>query len=137
LDNGNGPRPVGQKQPNAYGLYDMLGNVQYWTADQFPLGSWFRMVRGGSWRSPPRLVRVSSRSAVDPDARFADLGFRCAASGPSTTFPSQVAVGQTIAEVVKLLGEPKQIVDLGAKKIYVYDDGLRVTFKDGKVTNIE
>jgi hypothetical protein len=43
-------------------------------------------------------------------------------------------VGQTIDEVTAALGQPKSVVDLGAKKIYVYRD-MKVTFKGGKVSD--
>jgi hypothetical protein len=54
---------------------------------------------------------------------------------PSNT-PVQISLGQTTAEVVAALGNPNRIVNLGAKKIYVYSD-LKITFTDGKVTNVE
>ncbi|MGA2963830.1 MAG: SUMF1/EgtB/PvdO family nonheme iron enzyme [Candidatus Korobacteraceae bacterium] len=56
---------VGQKQPNAYGLYDMLGNVEQWTADLYDArwyheaGTTKRTVRGGSVSSEPKFVRAS------------------------------------------------------------------------------
>jgi hypothetical protein len=45
-------------------------------------------------------------------------------------------VGQTIDEVTAALGQPKSVVDLGAKKIYVYPD-MKVTFKGGKVSDVQ
>jgi hypothetical protein len=56
-------------------------------------------------------------------------------NNPSNT-PVQISLGQTTEEVVAALGSPKRIVNLGAKKIYVYSD-LKITFTDGKVTNVE
>jgi hypothetical protein len=54
---------------------------------------------------------------------------------PSNT-PVQISLGQTIAEVVAALGNPKRIVNLDAKRIYVYSD-IKITFTNGKVTNVE
>lgn len=50
--------------------------------------------------------------------------------------PVQISLGQTTAEVVAALGNPKRIVNLGAKKIYIYSD-MKITFIDGKVTDVE
>jgi len=91
--NGNGPHPVGRKEPNAWNLYDILGNVWQWTADWYqagnardqdgaqtgPVGSQYRILRGGSWFYVPRGVRVSSRLRIEPERRSNDFGFRCAA----------------------------------------------------------
>ncbi|MGO9227661.1 MAG: formylglycine-generating enzyme family protein [Bryobacteraceae bacterium] len=81
-NSGRKMQKVGQKQPNAYGLYDMLGNVEQWTADLYD-AHWFhesgttqRTVRGGSVFSGPKFVRVSVRSGRNPDD-WPDVGFRC------------------------------------------------------------
>jgi hypothetical protein len=55
---------------------------------------------------------------------------------PAPTPPATISLGQTTDEVIGILGQPKNILDLGAKKIYVYPD-LKITFKEGKVTDIE
>ncbi|MBF0424063.1 MAG: formylglycine-generating enzyme family protein [Magnetococcales bacterium] len=90
-----GTRPVALKAPNPWGLYDMLGNVWEWCADDWhdnyegaPLdGSpWLdaeraggdRVIRGGSWFIDARLVRAASRVGSPPGVRDDDLGFRCA-----------------------------------------------------------
>lgn len=88
--------PVGGKMPNAFGLYDMLGNVSEWVLDRYynkydvdspatgpkivqPLASNATAVtRGGSWGSEARSVRVSHRSQQEPDAERDTIGFRCA-----------------------------------------------------------
>jgi hypothetical protein len=50
--------------------------------------------------------------------------------------PPSIEVGQTIDQVTAAIGQPQKIVNLGTKKIYVYKDS-KITFKDGKVSNVE
>jgi len=50
--------------------------------------------------------------------------------------PAQIQLGQSIDDVVAALGKPEKIVDLGAKKIYVYKD-LKITFTNGKVSDVQ
>ncbi len=80
--------PVGRKAANAFGLYDMLGNVWEWNADVFrsaaaegdaPQGgpNDMRSLRGGSWRNKAKQIRVSNRGRLAPDDREDDDGFRC------------------------------------------------------------
>lgn len=84
-----GPAPVGQFQPNPFGVYDMLGNVREWCRDWFvfysgepavnPTGpSWGRSkaIRGGSWRDSPGSARAAFRSGKPADQTDNNLGFR-------------------------------------------------------------
>ena len=87
--------PVKQKQPNAWGLYDMLGNVDEWchdgereyTAEEVinPVGptdpGTNRVFRGGLWSVNAQFVRAAFRRWYDPGLRHGDFGVRCASSG--------------------------------------------------------
>jgi formylglycine-generating enzyme required for sulfatase activity len=78
IANGNIAHAAGEKQPNQWQLYDMLGNVWQWVAwPAAPPGS-FMALRGGSWANIPGKVRVSGRLENPPDFRFERIGFRCA-----------------------------------------------------------
>ena len=88
----NKTMPVGSFTPNAWGLYDMHGNVWEWCNDWFdnystyaltnPIGPSTggiingRIIRGGSWYNSAAGCRSAVRGAQRPDRRFKDLGFR-------------------------------------------------------------
>ena len=84
---------VKTKKANELGLYDMSGNVYEWCNDRYnenyyrnspqtnptgPSKGWDRVLRGGSWFSYGRNVRVSNRSGIAPGYRCYDLGLRLA-----------------------------------------------------------
>ncbi len=89
---GSGTHPVSRKQPNAFGLYDMSGNVWEWVEDSYhdsyngaPTngGVWqgdgaTRVLRGGSWYFGPQFARTAFRIRNEPADRSVINGFRVA-----------------------------------------------------------
>lgn len=92
---------VGEKSPNAFGLYDMLGNVWEWVQDRYgaypggnatdpigPRSGSRRVIRGGGWPTPSSDLRVAYRYSLTPQARFVDVGFRLARVPDVSTPPA-------------------------------------------------
>jgi formylglycine-generating enzyme required for sulfatase activity len=73
---------VGGKQPNAWGLYDMLGNVFEWCWDIYDAEVYgtYRVLRGGGWFDEPWSCRASVRRRSHPTYRIDDVGLRIARS---------------------------------------------------------
>jgi len=91
-----GAQPVGKKTPNAWGLYDMAGNVQEWCHDwrpktkptapeSDPVGpdtGVSRMLRGGNWLSYAQNIVASVGGGTDPLQKDSKTGFRCVRTIP-------------------------------------------------------
>ena len=77
-------RAVGGKRPNAWGLYDMLGNVWNWCWDVYDTEVYgpYRVLRGGGWADEHWSCRASVRRRSHPTFRIDDVGFRIARSAP-------------------------------------------------------
>jgi len=95
-NSGSTTHEVGQKRPNAWGLYDMSGNVWEWCHDWYgdypsgpvidptgPSSGSVRVFRGGCWNYYPSVFRSAYRSWLAPDNPYYTLGFRVVLSSQS------------------------------------------------------
>jgi formylglycine-generating enzyme required for sulfatase activity len=93
----NKTHPVGEKKPNAWGLYDMHGNVWEWcqnwdgedaagpaTDPQGPAQGTHRVWRGGCWAAGPLRCTSTNRTPMTPNQRHNDAGFRVVVEAPKT-----------------------------------------------------
>jgi formylglycine-generating enzyme required for sulfatase activity len=92
----NKTHPVGEKKPNAWGLYDMHGNVWEWCRDWYDIGyyaksptddptgpdkGWWRAQRGGGWVPPAKLLRSANRGHNGPASHGSAQGLRVSLGG--------------------------------------------------------
>ncbi|MBR3085445.1 MAG: SUMF1/EgtB/PvdO family nonheme iron enzyme [Kiritimatiellae bacterium] len=103
--------PVATKEPNAWGLFDMFGNVEEWTQDAKDKR---RFYRGGGVFSSVYQCSVAGRDAADPDKSRRDSGFRLVADEISRQTIPSIKMNTRLSEV-----NPKKSLVAGTKRTII------------------
>jgi hypothetical protein len=83
---------------------------------------------------PDVSAQINQATSEADRAEQDTLAAAPAAGAPAA--PVNISLGMTIADVERAMGSPRDVADLGAKKIYIYPD-MKITFKDGKVADVQ
>ena len=134
--------PVGSFAPNAWGLYDMLGNVWEWTCSVFDANYGgaeqrcdasgpSRSLRGGSWDDRPDWVRSAARGRGPPRLRHDGLGLRLARSEltPSPSFACEQATHVTEHAICRSL----DLAEADVANAQVYGEVMRYLDESGRM----
>jgi hypothetical protein len=119
-----------EKWGGSYEKYEMAeGAGKRWTDEEKSAGE-----RGGTPLTrnsplPQTIYRISNKPG-EPILITVPLLV------PVTVASTEITLGQTISNVVEALGRPMRVVNLGAKKIYVYRD-MKITFTNGRVSDVQ
>jgi hypothetical protein len=123
------------KDDGVYLLFysDPFDNVRYYGILKFPVSK-------GSFPPADAMMKTIGEVVTDDSASQEAAPAENAAAPPQAASqqgpaPKTISIGQTKDEVVATFGQPKKIVNLGAKQIYYYPD-MKVVFVDGKVSDI-
>ena len=103
--------PVAQKLPNAWGLYDMIGNVKEWCEDKFHSNYYGAPTNGSAWRSgitPARVIRGGWWDSSSAD--FCRSASRCAGRPIPGAFWQGFRLSRDSAEVGETVSEPTPVV---------------------------
>lgn len=129
-NSGKDVHPVGEKQANAFGLYDMSGNIFEWVEDSYhdsyagaPTdGSVWqgdgarRVFRGGSWKSVAKIVRATNRGNDEPNYKYNNIGFRLARMLPlPLNPPTNISTSDPTTECIAEIKSKKELQILKGK----------------------
>jgi len=126
-----GTHPVGQKQANAFGLYDMIGNVMEWCEDWYgayisgevtdPLGSRsgaYRVFRGGSWGNIAGCCRSAGRGGGTPGSRRSELGLRLSRSIPTIPSKETKSIAELVIPFADLQPDPDSTLNVDVARVF-------------------